>query len=251
MAVSAPIQTEWLEYTSDGATVKAYFARPEGTGPWPGVIMIHENPGLTPHRQDVTRRLASEGYVVLTPNLYSRIGGEIPRGDDELEWKRQIARASVDEQVFADIVNGAAYLRKRPDVQGDRLGLIGFCMGGQKVLYAACHTDMFRCTVAFYGPVTARAETRDDGRDRSYLPFIPNLAGPLLYHVGDKDTACPPHEVEQLKQILTEQGKNFELHVYPGALHAFHDDTSPRHHPEAATLAWERTLPFFERYLKN
>jgi carboxymethylenebutenolidase len=251
MAVSAPVRAEWVEYPSEGATIRAYFALPDGAGPWPGIVMIHENPGLTEHRQEVTRRLAGEGYAVLTPNLFSRIGGASPDDPSDLERKRQIALATPDEQVFADVMNGCGYLRGRAEVRADRLGLIGFCMGGSKVLYTATHTDAFRCYVAFYGPVKQRAEVTPDRQDHSYLPYIPNLSGPLLYHVGDQDTACPMDEVEQLRQALAEHGKTAEIHVYPGALHAFHDDRGPRHHPEAAALAWERTLPFFARYLQS
>src|SRR5919199_858826 len=102
MSVSAPVRAEWVEYPSEDITVRAYLALPEGRGPWPTVIMVHENPGLTEHREDVTRRLAKEGYAVLTPNLWSRFGGKAPTGATEEERRRNIAVNSPDEQVFSD-----------------------------------------------------------------------------------------------------------------------------------------------------
>src|SRR5438309_10611076 len=125
MAVDTSIRTEWVAYPGDGVEVRAYLAHPEGAGPWPGVVMIHENPGLTVHRQEVTRLLAAEGYAVLTPNLFSRIGGEAPGGADDHERHLKIGLAVPDEQVFGDLVRGHDYVLERPSIARRPMGLIG------------------------------------------------------------------------------------------------------------------------------
>ena len=249
--ITPDIRTEWVEYTSQGATIRAYLAEPQGTGPFPSIVMVHENPGLIPHRQDVARRLARLGYVVLTPNLYSRIGGEAPKNADDLEERRQIVLATQDEQVCGDILDGVQYLKTRPEADTKRLGLFGNCMGGQKGFYAATHSDAFTCYLNFYGPVIARAELQPDREDHSYLPFAKDLSCPMQYHVGDKDTACPMPHVEMLQAELQKHGKDVEFFVYPGAQHAFHGDHGPRYHPEAAALAWERGTAFLDKHLKG
>ncbi len=246
----APVLTEWVEYDSDGATVSAYIARPPVQTPSPVMVLVHENPGLTEHRQDVTRRLARLGYFSITPNLYSRLGGKSPVGVDDLDRKRQIALATQDPQVFGDIMNALRYLEGRPEADLSRAGLFGFCMGGSKGFYTACHTDRFRCYVCFYGPVIARAELQPNRQDLSYLPYAKDLTCPMQYHVGDKDTACPPPHVELLRQELAKYSKPVEFFIYPGADHAFHSDTEPRYHPQAAALAWERAVAFLDKQLQ-
>src|SRR4051812_28974217 len=115
MAVGTGVRAEWISYPGDGLSIQGYIARPEGTGTWPGIVMIHENPGLTEHRQEVTRLLAGEGYVVLPPTLFPRIGGKAPAGDDH-ERHLAIGAATPDEQVFSDLVHGREYLLTQNDV---------------------------------------------------------------------------------------------------------------------------------------
>jgi carboxymethylenebutenolidase len=251
MAVSAAVRSEWVEYSSQGARIRGYLALPDAAGVWPTVIMVHENPGLTEHRQEVTRRLAREGYAVLTPNLWSRLGGKAPSGATEEERRRNIAVNSPDEQVFSDIMQGYALLRERPAADTRRIGLMGICMGGSKGFYAACRSPAFRCFVDFYGAISRVEYTPNGEERRSYLPLARDLACPIQYHVGDQDPVCPMDEVELLREELAIHGKPAEFYVYPGAVHAFHDDTLPqRYHPEAAALAWERGLEFYRRYLQ-
>lgn len=211
--------------------------------------MVHENPGLTPHRQDVTRRLASLGYVVLTPNLYSRIGGAAPTPDSPQERRRRIKVVTPSEQVFSDLENGRRFLLTTDRVLVDRIGLLGHCMGGSKGFYTACHTDAFRCFVDFYGAVSEAADMTPSGEPYSYLSFARNLACPMQYHVGDRDNTCPLDEVEQLRTELAVHRKSAEFFVYPGAAHGFHDDASDRYQPQAALLAWERATAFFKAHL--
>ena len=247
MAVETQVRTDWVTYPGDDVTISAYLARPDGVGPWPGIVMIHENPGLTEHRQDVTRRLAGEGYVVLTPNLFSRIGGKPPVGKDDHERHRLLGPSVRDDQVHGDLMHGYEFLLGRPEVQREHFGLIGFCMGGAKGLYTACHTDVFRCFVDFYGPVEQDAERYTIGR--SLLPYVKDLSCPIQFHSGSLDQSCTPKEADALIAELAKHKKEAECYRYEGAEHGFHGDGA-RHHPEAAKLAWARALEFLTRHLK-
>lgn len=248
---TSQVYTEWIEYQSGGETISGYFASPEGdTAGLPAIIMVHENPGIKLHRQDDARQMAAQGYVVLVPNLYSRVGGKMPTGATDLERKLKITLAVPDEQVFQDLLSAAGTLRTRWHVDMTRLGLMGFCMGGSKGFYAVTHSDLFRCFVSFYGPPIARAENQPDGQDHSYLPFAQDLTCPMQYHVGDKDTTCGIQNVRALEAALHTYGKDVQFFVYPGAQHAFHDETGERYHAESAPVAWQRALEFFARYLQ-
>ena len=248
MAVGTSVRTEWVTYENQESTITAYLALPEGRGPWPGIVMIHENPGLTEHRQEVTRSLAAEGYAVLTPNLYSRVGGKAPTGATDFERKRGIALAVPDEQVHTDLLAGHGYLLGKAEVAPDCIGLIGFCMGGSKGLYSACQSAVWRCFVDFYGPVEQSADRYGEGR--SLIPLVRHLNCPIQFHVGDRDESCTPSQAEALRQELKRHGKDAECYVYEGAQHAFHGDGA-RHHPAAAAQAWERALDYLRRRLAS
>ena len=247
MAVGTGVQAEWITYPGDDVTISAYLARPEGTEPLPGIVMIHENPGVTEHRQEATRLLAAQGYIVLTPNLFSRIGGKPPGGDDH-ERHLAIGRAVPDEQVHGDVMHGYDFLVAQAGVIPDRVGLIGFCMGGAKGLYTACNSNVFTCLVDFYGPVEQSAERYGIGR--SLLPHAKNLSCPIQFHSGTKDTTCTPRQHEALKADLERTGKEAEFYMYEGAEHGFQGDGA-RHHPEHAPVAWKRAVEFLHRHLQQ
>lgn len=249
MAEAAQPRSEWIEYQSRGATIRAYLGLPAGAGPWPGIVMIHENPGVTDHRMDVTRRLAEAGYVTLTPDLFSRIGGKPPSGANDVERRQKIDNALPDDQVFDDLMNGYQFLKNRDGTIQERIALYGICMGGGKGFYTICRTDVFRCFVNFYGPIIVKAEVTPDGKERSHLPVAHAASCPMQYHVGDQDVVCPPDHVAQMRDELRRHEKQAEFFVYPGAEHAFHDDSARRYAPESAQLAWDRSLVFFRTHL--
>lgn len=250
MAELSEVKSEWVEYSSRGATIRAYLSVPAGTGPWPGIVMIHENPGMTEHRLDVARRLAGQGYIAITPDLYSRIGGKPPAGGTDVERRQKIDIALPDDQVFDDLMNGYRYLKNRSETIQDRIALYGICMGGGKGFHTVCRTDVFRCFVDFYGPIIVKAEVTPDGKERSYLLVAHSLSCPMQYHVGDQDVVCPPEHVAQLRELLQRHNKQAEFFIYPGAEHAFHDDSARRYHAEHARSSWDRALEFFQGHLK-
>lgn len=251
MAMVSQIKSEWMEYPSRGASIRAYLAVPAGAGPWPGIVMIHENPGVTEHRMDVTRRLADQGYITLTPDLFSRIGGKPPSGESDVERRQKIDVALPDDQVFDDLMRGYEFLKARPETVHNRIALYGICMGGGKGFYTVCRTDVFRCFVDFYGPIIVKAEVTPDSKERSYLPMAHAVCCPMQYHVGDQDVVCPMDHVEKLHDELAQSGKQSQFFIYPGAQHAFHDDSARRYHAEGARLAWNRALQFFQLHLKS
>ena len=251
MAGAAEAKLAWVEYHSRGAMIRAYLGFPGGAGPWPGIVMVHENPGMTDHRLDVARRLAEAGYATITPDLYSRVGGNPPAGASDVERRQKIDLALPDDQVFNDLMNGYRYFTSRPEIIADRIALYGICMGGGKGFMTVCRTDVFRCFVDFYGPIIVKPEVTPDGKERSYLPFASKLSCPMQYHVGDQDGVCPQAQVVQLCEELTRHNKSAEFFVYPGADHAFHDDSARRFAPQSAALAWQRALVFFDQYLRG
>jgi carboxymethylenebutenolidase len=184
---------------------------------------------------------------VITPNLFSRLGGKAPGGDDDHARHLAIGMAVRDEQVHGDLMASHQYLVDLDDVDASRIGIIGFCMGGAKALYTACHTGVFKCLVDFYGPVEQSAERYGVGR--SLLPYVPNLSCPIQFHSGDRDESCTPEEARALAAELKRSGKDAECYMYEGAQHGFHGDGA-RHHPQAAALAWDRALEFLRHHLQ-
>jgi carboxymethylenebutenolidase len=227
------LTTAAITFPGSTGAVKAYVARPAGAATLPGVVVIHENRGLMPHIQDVARRVALAGYVALAPDLMSATGGT---PDDE--EKARVEFAKVDLAIARnDAVAAITYLRSRPDVSG-RIGVVGFCWGGGMVNYLATAVPDLGAGVVYYG----RTPPRED---------VANIKAPLLLHYAGLDEALTA-TVPAYEQALKEDGKNYALYIYPGVNHAFNNDTgAARYDRSAATLAWERTIAFFDKTLKG
>jgi carboxymethylenebutenolidase len=230
--------------------IQAYLARPALPGRFPALVQVHENLGVTPHRQDVAGRLAKQGYVSLTPNLFSRVGGRPPQDYADAEDRRRKAfLAAPDEQAVRDILATQHYLASRPDVLPDRIGIIGFCLGGSLALIAASESACFKAFVDFYGALTKPAAYTEDWTAVSYLPLVPGLSCPIQVHVGTEDEVISESEVAAFEELLERHGRQYELYRYQSAKHAFHDDTDPRYSPDNAVLAEERTFRFLSEHL--
>ncbi len=218
------------------ATIKAYEVRPAGGGPFPAMIVIHENRGLTEHIKDVTRRFAAQGYVTLGVDLLSRVGGResFATDDEAVAAINKLSR----EGVVQDLQSAFDYLKSRPYVKADRIGVIGYCWGGGNSLLMATRVRELRTAVVYYGP---NPPNIDD---------VANIAGPMLGLYGAEDTRITVN-VPQLAAAMEKYNKTFEYKVYPGAAHAFFNDTGARYHAEAAADAWQVTLAFLEKSLKS
>jgi carboxymethylenebutenolidase len=227
------IETLTAEYESPEGhgTIQGLMARPAGaTDPLPAVLVIHENRGLNPYIEDVVRRVAKAGYLAFGPDGLSPLGGYPGTDDQGREMQSSLDGAKLMEDFFAAF----EFLRDHEGSTG-RVGAVGFCYGGGVCNALAVAYPDLAASVPFYG---RQAEVED----------VPRIEAPLLIHYAGLDerinAGWPPFEA-----TLIEHGKEFSVHFYPDVNHGFHNDTTPRYDAEAATLAWDRTLAFFETHL--
>ena len=241
----------WVVFKSGNDDIRGYFAKPKGRSGLAGMVMAPENLGVIEHRQDVTRRLAKAGYAVLTVDPYSRIGGQSPRDfktPDERRLKAFLATA--DEQGVPDLQAACDYLAALPEVDEERIGAIGYCSGGGTLYAWICgNSRNLKAAVVFYGAPTVQARPAPTGKPLDRAVNAHKLQCPLLVHHGDADRAVKLDEAKRMVEALKKSGQPVEFHIYPGADHAYHDDSHPNHHVEAAALSWERTLEFLARHL--
>jgi carboxymethylenebutenolidase len=209
-------------------------ARPKAEGTYPGLIIIHENRGLTPHGEDVARRYANQGYVVFAPDLLSRVGGTAKFGASATQAINALNR----DDVIADLNASLEYLKGQRSVVADHVGVIGYCWGGGNSLLFATRTQGLRAAVVYYGP---NPPNIDD---------VANITAPVLGIYGERDTRISMN-VPGLVEAMKKHGKAFDYTVYPGAAHAFFNDTGGQYHAEAAAQAWVRTNEFLARELKQ
>ena len=222
-----------MEFEADGTTLLGYLSRPALPGPHPAVLVVHENRGLLPHFEDVTRRLAREGYVALAVDMLSRAGGTNSFADTNAMLGA--LRGIPTDQIVADGNSGVRFLQEQPYVKRDRVGALGFCFGGGIVWLMAVGNPELRAAVPFYGSAPP-------------LEGVPGLQVPVLgIYAGDD--ARINAGVPGLEETLEFEGKEFKFSTYPGAGHAFFNDTGSRYHPEAAAGAWLETLDWFEDHL--
>ncbi|MBI2849151.1 MAG: dienelactone hydrolase family protein [Chloroflexi bacterium] len=233
-----------VSFPGDGEPISGYLAQPLIEGEYPGVIVIQEWAGLVDHIKEVAMRLARQGYVALAPDLFH---GQVGR---TLEQCMQLSGALDDRIAFRDLTAGFRYLQTLPMVDSQHIGCIGFCLGGrQSMLFAGRNQDL-RAAVAFYGRIFNPAIT-----DRSPvhpIDLAPQIRCPFLGIFGEADTSIPMEHVAKLREALEKNNKTFEMYTYPGAEHAFANETNAaRHNPEATKDAWDKTLAFFRRYLEG
>jgi carboxymethylenebutenolidase len=233
MEAVMPVHGEMVTFASDGSTAPGYLAKPEGNGPWPGVIVIQEWWGLEEHIKDVARRLAETGFVALAPDLYH---GRVTAEPDEA---RKLAMGMQLDVAMRDIQGAIDYLKGLPDVSPKKIGVVGFCMGGTLTLRAAIRS----------GDVGAAAPFYPGGVDNLFGD-IDKIRAPIFAAFGADDGSIPLDKVEQFKQLLAQQGKQAEVKVYQGAPHSFFNDTRDSYRPEAARDAWQHTVGLFRDALK-
>jgi carboxymethylenebutenolidase len=239
------IADESVTYTRDGETLRAYAAWPAEIASVPGLVLIPDVRGLGEHYRDVARRFAGEGFLALAVDLYSREGAPaLPDMDAVFRWMRALP----DRRVLADLGAAVEYLGRRPATAGRAVGITGFCMGGQYALMAACSVAGLSACVSWYGML--RYAERDERKPESPLDMAHRLACPYLGLFGAEDAIVPARDVEALRGILAATGQPVEIRSYPGAGHAFFNDTRPdAYRPEAAADAWPRAVAFLHRHL--
>jgi len=228
------IKAQYVNYPSPGGNsgqMRGYLVQPAGAGPFPAVLVIHENRGLNPYIEDVARRLAVEGFVALAPDGLAPVGG-YPGNDDD----GRTLQGGLDQgKLRTDMLNGARFLKSHKLSSG-KLGVTGFCWGGgtTNFLAVALGADL-RAGVPYYGAAAATAE-------------VPKIKAPLLLQFAENDAGIngmwPAYEA-----ALKAAGVAYQAHTYPGTLHGFHNNSTPRYNEAAAKLAWERTLAHFKKHL--
>lgn len=241
------LKQEQIEYKSGDDTVRAFLCRPKAEGRYPAVIVIHEIFGLVNHIRDVACRLAQAGYVAIAPDLYTREGGA-PEGMDLMKL-REFTGKIADARMVGDLQAAMRYLRTRDDVRGDRIGSVGFCMGGLYSLLLAGRTPDLTAAVCFYGRLVYPEKTPQ--KPTAPLELAGEMKAAIQGHFGGDDQAIPVESVEKFKAALAAAGKTHEIYIYEGAPHAFHNDTRPSYRPDAAKQAWSRTLAWFDKHLKG
>jgi len=229
----ARLKTEVVEVDSPAGTgrIKAYVAKPaQAAGKLPSVLVVHENRGLNPHIEDITRRLALEGFLAIAPDALTPLGG-YPGDEDQA---RTLFAQLDQSKTRQDFLAAAAVFKARPDSTG-RLGVVGFCYGGGMAHYLATRLPDLAAAVSFYGN---HPPAEDAVR----------VKAPLLVHLAAVDerinAAWPTYEA-----ALKAAGARYTMHQYPGTQHGFNNDTTPRFDAAAAQLAWARTLAFFKQHL--
>jgi carboxymethylenebutenolidase len=223
--------TETISYTGANGTMRAYIARPKEVKPYPTVVVIHENRGLTPHIEDVTRRAADAGYLAIAPNALAPLE-VIPQDEDEARKLFTQLKAEDNLQNFIKVFD---YLKTRKD-SNQRFGCVGFCWGGLMANNLAIQVPQLKAAVAFYGRQPALAD-------------VPKMKAAVQLHYASLDTRV--NEGKQAYEDALKEAKiRYESYLYEGVNHAFHNDTSAaRYNESAAKLAWERTLAFFKVHL--
>ena len=228
------IKASYVTFPSPGGTaesVRGYLVQPTGNGPFPAVLVIHENRGLNPYIEDVARRLAAAGFLALAPDGLSSLGGYPGNDDDGRAMQAKLDQA----RLRTDMLNAARWL-KASKLSNGKLGVVGFCWGGGTSNFLAVALgDELQAAVPYYGAAAETARVKD-------------IKAPLLIHYAENDANInamwPAYEA-----ALKAGNIRHEAFFYPGTQHGFHNNSTPRYQEAAANQSWERTLAFFRKHL--
>lgn len=224
------LNTTTIDYKSPkgGGTIKAQLSKPASVaGKYPGIVVVHENRGLNPHIADVGRRAALAGFISLSPDALTPLGGYPGNDDDGRTMQRQRDREEMNE----DFIAAFETLKNHPNCNG-QVGVVGFCFGGSISNMMAVRIPDLGAAVPFYGGQPAEED-------------VPKIKAPLLLQYAELDkrvnAGWPAYEA-----ALKKYNKDYTAYMYPGVNHGFHNDTTPRYDEAAAKLAWQRTIDFFK-----
>lgn len=228
------LESEYIHYDSPdgGGSIKGLLTRPaERSGKLPGIIVVHENRGLNPHIEDVARRAGLANFIALAPDALTPLGGYPGNDDDGRTLQRQRDRG----EMLEDFIAAYNHLAQHPECTG-QIGVVGFCFGGWISNMMAVRIPELAAAVPFYGGQPADED-------------VPKIEAPLLLQYAELDERVnkgwPAYEA-----ALKAHEKSYTAHLYPEVNHGFHNDTTPRYNKEAAELAWQRTIAFFDEHLR-
>ena len=225
--------SEFIKYPGETGDIKAFLARPKAGKKFPAVLIIHENRGLQPHIQDVTRRMAKEGFLALAPDALSPLGGT-PENDQD---KAVSMIGQLDkEKTIKNFVAAVKYLKTQPNSTG-KVGCTGFCWGGGMTNQMAVNCPDLDAAVPYYG----MQPTADQ---------VSSIKAPIMAHYAGEDARIN-QGIPAFEEALKKNNKKYQIFMYEGSQHAFNNDSNPeRYNEKAAKLAWSRTIAFFKEKLK-
>lgn len=209
--------------------MRGYLVQPTGSGPFPSVIVVHENRGLNPYIEDVARRAAVAGFLAFAPDALYPLGGYPGNDDDGKVLQRKLDRS----KIFVDMLNGARFVRSNALSNG-KLGATGFCFGGAVANFLAVEMgNDLKASAPFYGSAPKYSD-------------VPKIQAEMVIHYAENDERVNAMRAEY-ETALQAAGTKYEMHTYPGTLHGFHNNSTPRYNETAAKLAWQRTIDLFNR----
>jgi carboxymethylenebutenolidase len=227
-----------------GGELPAYFAKPEGQGPFPIVLVNEEIFGVHGYIADVCRRLAKQGYAAIAVEIYARLA-DLTRVSDAGEIIRSVVGKSSDAQIMSDSDAAIAYAAAHGGDAG-RVGVVGFCRGGRNSWLYAAHSKTVKAAVAFYGPLGGQVS---DLQPKTAGQIAGEINCPVLGLYGGADQGIPADALRKAEADAKAAGKTAEIVIYPDAPHGFHADYRPSYRKEAAEDGWKRMLAWFKRYL--
>lgn len=230
----------------DGDEINAYLARPLGSGPFPGVAVIHHMPGWDEATTEIARKFAANGYIAIAPNLHYREGPDASPDDAAAASRAQ--GGVPDERFLGDLSGAISHIRSLDESNG-KVGVIGYCSGGRQAFLAACSLEI-DAAVDCYGAFVVG--TPPEGMPIKMTPIVhlaENLHCPLLGLFGNDDQHPSPDEVNELEEELKKVGATYEFHRYDGAGHSFFSVDRTAYRPEAAVDGWKKIFDFYARYL--
>ena len=232
----------WEKVQVGGQEMDLYASVPDGSGPFPAVVVAHPASGVGEFTQSIADRLALEGYAAVAPNRFHRVTAEMLAGGGA-------AGQFLNDPETVDDMNATVdFLRNHPAIDGGRIGIIGFCSGGRVAWLSAATNPHYRAVVPYYG---GNIMATVGSATQSPFELADGINCPMLFHFGEVDANPSQEDLAKLDAELTRLGKEHRFHTYPGAGHAFLDHTGARYHEAAATASWPHTLDFFAAQLKG
>jgi carboxymethylenebutenolidase len=231
--------SRWDTIAVPEGSMRCYITAPEGASNAPGVIVIQHAGGVDGFVRGMSDRLAADGFVAIAPDLYHR---EEPNTSDDPMTRMSRLR---DSTIVSDVNSAVDHARSLPEVDGERLGITGFCMGGRVAYLMAAHSPAFKAVVVFYGGNIMVPW----GDGPAPFDLTDRITAPVLGLFGDDDPNPNPADVARIDAEMTRLGKAHEFHGYPGVGHAFMAEGRPGHKPEVAADAWRRATAWFTRHL--
>jgi carboxymethylenebutenolidase len=232
---------------ANGELINAYFARPLGPGPFPGMVVIHHAPGWDEWYREATRKFAHHGYAAISPNLYFRAGHGTP---EDVGAKVRAAGGVPDDQAVGDLEGAMRYLRSLPYLNG-KVGIFGTCSGGRHAFLTACRVAGLDAVVDCWGGrVVMGPNELTPNQPVAPIDYTENLTAPLLGIFGEEDRSPTPEQVAQHEEELKKHGKHYEFHMYPKAGHGFFYYDRPNYRQEQAVDGWKKIFEFLSRTLR-